>query len=48
MGGQLESYNHVTIIMEAGTNRVVTGYPSGGTQPLELLKNDLKILSGEE
>jgi len=34
MGGQLENYNHVTIITEAGTSRVVTGYPSGGTPPL--------------
>ena len=34
MGGQLEPYHHVTIIMEAGTTRVVTGYPSGGTPPL--------------
>jgi filamentous hemagglutinin len=34
MGGQLENYNHVTIITETGTNRVVTGYPSGGTPPL--------------
>jgi filamentous hemagglutinin len=46
IGGQLENYNHVTIITEAGTSKVVTGYPSGGTPPLELLKNDLKILSG--
>jgi hypothetical protein len=48
MGGQLENYNHVTIITETGTNKVVTGYPSGGTPPLELLKNDLKLLSGEK
>ncbi|MFT4172087.1 MAG: hypothetical protein QM639_05975 [Rhodocyclaceae bacterium] len=34
MGGQLENYNHVTIITEAGKPRVVTGYPSGGTPPL--------------
>jgi filamentous hemagglutinin len=34
MGGQLENYNYVTIITEAGTNRVVTGYPSGRTPPL--------------
>jgi hypothetical protein len=34
MGGQLENFNHVTIITEAGTTRVVTGYPSGGTPPL--------------
>jgi filamentous hemagglutinin len=33
MGGQLENFNHVTIITEAGTNRIVTGYPSGGTPP---------------
>ena len=34
MSGQLENYNHVTIITEAGTPRVVTGYPSGGTPPM--------------
>jgi hypothetical protein len=48
MGGQLENYNHVTVITEAGTSRVVTGYPSGGTPPLELLKNDFKNLFGGE
>ena len=34
MGGQLENFNHVTIITESGTGRVVTSYPSGGTPPL--------------
>lgn len=34
MGGQLENYNHVTVITEVGTSRVVTGYPSGRTPPL--------------
>jgi hypothetical protein len=34
MGGQLENYNHVTIITESGTKRVVTAYPSGATPPL--------------
>jgi hypothetical protein len=34
MGGQLNNLDHVTIITEAGTQRVVTGYPSGGTPPL--------------
>ncbi len=33
MGGQLENLNHVTIITEAGTSRMVTGYASGGTPP---------------
>ena len=34
MGGQLESLDFVTIITEAGTSRIVTGFPSGGTAPL--------------
>jgi len=36
MGGQLQNYDHITIITEAGTSRVVTGYPSGGTPPLPI------------
>jgi hypothetical protein len=34
MGGQRQNFDHVTIITEKGTNRVVTSYPSGGTPPL--------------
>ena len=34
MGGQLESLDFVTIITEAGTSRIATGFPSGGTAPL--------------
>jgi filamentous hemagglutinin len=48
MGGQLGNYDHVTLITEAGSSRVVTAYPSGGTAPLELLKNDLRSLSGKQ
>jgi RHS repeat-associated protein len=32
--GQLENLDHVTIITETGSNRVVTAFPSGGTAPL--------------
>ncbi|MCK7544074.1 hypothetical protein MLC59_07820 [Marinobacter bryozoorum] len=45
-GGQLQNFNHVTIITEKGTNRVVTAYPSGGTPPLP--KNyEFPLLGGE-
>lgn len=34
MGGQLQSLDHITIITEAGSSRIVTAYPSGGTPPI--------------
>ena len=32
--GQLVNYDHITIITEAGTSRIVTGFPSGRTPQL--------------
>ena len=43
MGGQLGNYDYVTIITDAGTNRVITAYTSGGTPPLPKVNYDFLL-----